>query len=279
MKAPARNGHEHAAQAIETAALRDLHAAADDELRRQLGLQLHEVNGALVSVAGGDPGILLNRTTGFGVDTPASRRQVEEITTIYRDAGVARYFVQHHPHAQPPELPEWLVANKLEPQRAWMKFRHDLVVAPADAGDPAPEPVTAGDAREFGAIAADGFDLKPETGALLARLVGRPGWHPLLVRIDGEIGGVATLYIHEDMGWCDWAVTRPAFRCHGIQRRLLAARLRLARKLGCSAVYTTTGAAVPGDAQHSYNNILNAGFRELYLSDNYAPPPIDSSRR
>jgi hypothetical protein len=34
-------------------------------------------------------------------------------------------------------------------------------------------------------------------------------------------------------------------------------------------VITETGEAVPGDAQHSYKNILKAGFRELYSRKNF----------
>lgn len=271
MNVPMTDRHQHAAQEIESAALRELHEAADDTLRRRIGLHLHETGGALVSAASGDPGIVINRTTGLGVFTPASRSRIDELVTIYRDAGVARYFVQHHPRAVPPELPEWLAAAGLVPQRAWMKFRHDLAALPEDVGAPAPEPVDADRARELGAIVADGFDLQPETGALLSRLAGRPRWHPFMVRIDGEIAGGAALYVHEGMGWCDWAATRPTHRGRGVQRALLAARLRLARELGCDAVYTTTGVAVPGEAQPSYHNILDAGFRELYVSDNYAP--------
>lgn len=268
----ARSNDEHAAQRIETAALWDLHDAAGDTLRRRLALHCHERGGTLISVAGGDPSILINRTTGLGVFEPATRGRVEEIVAAYREASIPRFFVQHHPRSGPPEIAEWLAAAGLERQRAWMKFRHDHATVPEPAGDLAPEPVDADHAQDFGAIAAEGFDLKPETAPLLARLVGRPGWHPFMVRIDGEVAGVAALLIHEQAGWCDWASTRPAFRGRGVQRALLAARLHLARDSGCRVVYTTTGAAVPGDPQHSYNNILNAGFEEFYLSENFAPP-------
>lgn len=271
MKAPSGEPDGHEAQAIEAAALRELHEAADDTLRDRLGLYRHEGGGRLVSVATGEPSILINRTTGLGVSARATRQQVDDIVSCYRDAGVARFFVQRHPRALPPELADWLAAAGLEPQRDWIKFRHDLATLPGPSGELVPEPVDADHARDFGAIAADGFDLKPGTAALVARLVGRPGWHPFMVRIDGAVAGVAALLIHEQTGWCDWASTRPAFRGRGVQCALLAARLHLARKSGCRVVYTTTGAAAPGDPQHSCNNILNAGFEELYLSENYAP--------
>lgn len=102
MKAPSEDPHGHEAQAIEAAALRELHEAADGTLRDRLGLYRHEGGGTLVSVAAGDPSILINRTTGLGVSWLATRQQVDEIVSCYRDAGVARFFVQRHPQALPP---------------------------------------------------------------------------------------------------------------------------------------------------------------------------------
>jgi hypothetical protein len=57
-----------------------------------------------------------------------------------------------------------------------------------------------------------------------------------------------------------------------VQRALLAHRCRQAEALGCRRVHTCTGEAVPGDPQHSYNNILRCGFRETYVRGNWAPP-------
>ncbi len=34
---------------------------------------------------------------------------------------------------------------------------------------------------------------------------------------------------------------------------------------------TTTGEEVEGDPQHSYKNIVRAGFREAYVRENFAP--------
>lgn len=72
--------------------------------------------------------------------------------------------------------------------------------------------------------------------------------------------------------WFDFGATAPAFRRRGSQAALLAARVERALDLGCRAMYTCTGVAVPGDPQHSYKNILKAGFREDYVRANYAPP-------
>jgi GNAT superfamily N-acetyltransferase len=68
-------------------------------------------------------------------------------------------------------------------------------------------------------------------------------------------------------------------RGHGLQRRLLAVRLRLAKSLGFLAVITTTF-----DNPASSNNLIRAGFR-LYTPDvpwgslgtNYWRKPVNES--
>ena len=64
----------------------------------------------------------------------------------------------------------------------------------------------------------------------------------------------------------------PKFRQRGSQAAVLAARINHAVELGCRRLYSCTGEEVPGDPQHSYKNILKAGFRETYIKENYAPP-------
>jgi GNAT superfamily N-acetyltransferase len=260
------------AESIERRALIDLHAAADDQLRDALGLRLETVDGATVSIVAGVPSIVLNRVQGLGLVEPAHRESVARIRNLYREAGIERFFLHHSDAAQPPELADWLELAGLKPQRRWMKFVRDaqqpcesrassLTVKAAD-------PDTAAD---FGEIAAQGFGLTPEAGRLVSNLVNRPGWRVFLT-FDGDTPvGTGALFVAGDVGWCDWASTRPDYRGYGSQGALLARRIAEARSLGCRTIYATTGEAVPGDPQHSYRNLQRAGFRELYSRDNYAP--------
>ena len=70
----------------------------------------------------------------------------------------------------------------------------------------------------------------------------------------------------------DFGATAPAFRQQGSQSALMAARIAHAASLGCHTLMTCTGEDVPGDPQHSYSNILRAGFEPTYLRENFAPP-------
>lgn len=259
------------AEHAEGAALTELHAAADASLVALLGLELHRVDGALVSLARRDPSILLNRVVGLGLEAPARPDTPGTLRRIYREAGVSRFFLHHGERSKPAELVDWLREAGLVPHRRWMKFVRDPEVSCALDSGLRVERIGPDHADSFADIVASGFDLTPEGGRLVSRLATRPGWH-LYLSFDGDrpLGGAA-LYVIDGIGWFDWAATRPEARGRGSQQALLARRIADARELGCRLLCATTGEAVPGDPQHSYHNLLKAGFREAYLRDNYVP--------
>lgn len=259
------------AERIERAALEALHRSAPAQVRERLGLGLDEVDGALVAVAAGEPGILLNRTLGLGLAAPATKQGVRRICRIYEANGVGRYFIHRHPDAQPADLVPWLREARLAPARRWMKFSRGTLPPPAAETDLRIEEIGPAHAATFGRIVADAFDLG-HSAELLAGVVGQPGWHAYL-SFDGDAAvGAGALYLHGTGGWLDMGATKPAGRGRGSQRAILARRIADAIDAGCEHLFTTTGEEAPGDPQHSYHNIQWAGFRESYLRDNYAPP-------
>jgi len=54
-----------------------------------------------------------------------------------------------------------------------------------------------------------------------------------------------------------------------VQGAVMAARINKAAELGLDMLFTETGEAVEGEAQHSYGNILRYDFKELYARQNY----------
>jgi len=92
--------------------------------------------------------------------------------------------------------------------------------------------------------------------------------------------GAAALRVEDGVGWFDWSATRPEFRGRGSQTLLLATRIRKAVELGCHTLCSETGEAVPGDPQHSFHNLVRAGFRPTHTRDNFAPAAVtDASGR
>lgn len=264
----------HQSDEIERAALEDLHAAASPALRRRLGLEGRAIGAAFVSVAAALPAsaIVINRAHGVGLGAPETEESVAEMVEAYRKAGVERFLLQLYPEARPRTIPDWLATRGLGPTRGWQKFSRGR--------EPVPEPPTDLEIRRvgpehgeaFGAIVSDAFDLGEAAAPWLAALAGRPRWH-VFMSFEGETpAGAGALFIEGDVAWTDYGATAPRFRRRGSQGALLCARLRLALDEGCRAVHTCTGEAVPGDPQHSYANILRAGFREDRVTANYAPP-------
>lgn len=258
---------------LELAALEDLHRAAPDELVDALALQGFHAGSGFVSLAGALPpsAIVINRVLGLGLHSPVSREQLRQVLQRYRHAGADHFLFQLHPRAAPAELTEWLEEEGLEPVRAWQKF----VRAPQPVAAPDTDlEVRLVDAREgdaFARIVCDGFDLGRDALPWLARLPGRPDWHVFMTFDRDTPVGAGTLFVRNRLGWLDFAATAPQWRQRGSQRALLSARINRAWESGCARVFACTGVDVPGDPQHSYRNLLQAGFHEDYIRANYAP--------
>lgn len=262
------------AETLERAALEDLHLAATDQEIRKLGLEALTIDGALVSIAARllPSAIVINRAIGFGLDRPATAQTVRDIAAAYREADVARYFVHVHPDAKPEKLPRWLERAGLEKARGWQKFaRGNGPVEVRETGLSVRE-IGPEHGEAFGRIVCAAFDLGDDAIPWLARLPGRERWH-VFMSFDGEDpAGAGALFVDGHLAWTDFGATSPGFRRRGSQSAVLAARIKRAVESGCRRMFTCTGVDVPGDPQHSYRNILRAGFRQDYVRENYAPP-------
>jgi hypothetical protein len=256
---------------VERAALEAIHLAAPDDVRQQSGLAFDVVGTAAVSISRHDPSTLLNRAVGLGVDEPALRDDVDALVTRYRDFDIGRYYLHLHPEARPPELREWVIGAGLERARGWMKFRRGRDAPPPARSDLEARRVDRSESETFGRIVAGAFGMKPSSSRLLAALAESPRWRTYLA-FDGETPAAAAgLFVHDNAAWLDWAATLPEFRRRGAQSLLVRKRILDALDLGCRAMFTETGEAVGSDPQHSYRNILRAGFETAHLRENFVP--------
>ena len=125
--------------------------------------------------------------------------------------------------------------------------------------------------EDFGTIVCTAFGMGSQSVPVLAGLANDPRWN-VFVSYDGDQpAGAGAMFVDNGLAWMEWGATDPAFRRRGSQGAIMAARLNLAIDLGCEHLFTETGEAVEGDPQHSYGNILKAGFEESVLRWNYAP--------
>lgn len=261
-------------EALERAALEDIHRAAPAGVAGQLGLLPFNSGGAFVSLAAGLPAgaIVINRAIGLGVSSPADEASVHEIVAAYAKAGIDRYFVHRHPRSAPEPLPDWLQAAGLERARGWQKFERALTPTAIPPSDLGVRQVGREHGLEFARIACSAFDLGDVAVPWLAEIPGRADWHVFMSFAGDTPAGTGALFVRDRLAWFDFGATAPGFRKRGSQAALLAHRIGYALELGCRKLLTCTGEAVPGDPQHSYRNILRAGFRASYVRENYAPP-------
>ena len=256
---------------LETVGLEVLHTIAGDELRARLGLRLERIEGTVISIAANDPSILLNRSIGLGLSSPATEDAIERLCAVYRAHDVEHFYLGVHPAARPDDIAQLLANAGLKSGRRWMKFERGPDPTPSVESSLEVREIGEEHVNDFSRIAVAGFGLTSAAGALFRGLIDRPGFR-LYMTFDGDTpAGTGLVYIDGDHAWFDWAATDPEFRQLGSQRALLARRIEDAVAAGCTRLMTATGEAVPGNPQHSYHNIEWAGFEPKFLRENWIP--------
>jgi GNAT superfamily N-acetyltransferase len=228
-----------------------------------------EIGGAICLGFGGTPGsALFNRALGLGLAEPATEAVLDQIDAFFAERGLA-YGIPLTPDAQPTELAEWLATRGFKRGYAWTKF--------ARGSEPPPLVESALRVQELGVDRADVFadvfvgayGTPDVTRALLEPLPASDGWR-CFAAFDGETpAATGALFVIGSVGWLGAAGTLPEFRRRGAQRVLLAARIEAARRAGCETLVTETGEPVGGRPGDSYRNLVRAGFKPLYVRQNY----------
>lgn len=258
-------------ETVERAALVAWYRAASQLELPNYDWRLEEVDDALCSVSATEPSILINRVLGLGIHSQPTHDQLNEIKRIYRDAGVSRFFLHVVPQFMGPDTEQVLTDCGYRRYRGWMKFKRGTAEVEPVKTDLEVRRIGPEEASDFAAIAAPAFDMTPATEPVIAALANNPDWH-LYMSFDGSRpAGTGAIYIKGSFAYTDWGATHPDFRRRGSQTANLNARISDALAGGCTTIVTVTGEAVPGDPQHSYNNILKRGFEEAYLRENWIP--------
>jgi len=261
----------HELERIELRALRAWYSAAAAARPAGYDWRLQEVGDALCSVSGTEPSILVNRVLGLGSARTPTFEQLVEIRELYTRANVSRFFLHVVPDVVGATKDELLTAAGYRRHRGWMKFTRGPGPIREARTDLTVRRIGVEEAADFAAIVAPGFGMSPTSEPVLAALADDPRWHLFMSFAGSRPAGTGAIFIDQDLGYLDWAATHPDYRRRGSQSAILSARLRYAFDAGCTMVVTMTGEAVPGDPQHSYGNILRAGFSEAYLRENWIP--------
>ena len=266
------NKTERISEEIEREALISLHKYCPPETAQELGLYLLEVGDALAAASTKDQSVVINRALGLGTQDRVTQETLNNITKFYRDLSINKYFLHVYPNELPDNDKDILEKEGLQKSRGWMKFKRDDSPPPeAPTELIIREASTTEEALHFGRIVANAFGMTENSAPMLAGLINNPHWHIFLSYSGDTPAGAGAMFVHGGSAWMEWGATDPNFRRMGSQAAIMSARIQRAIELGCKRMFTETGEAVEGDPQHSYKNILKAGFTESVLRENYAP--------
>jgi GNAT superfamily N-acetyltransferase len=214
-----------------------------------------------------------NRAIGLGVDAPATDEVIDAVIARFTAAGIKDYWLHVNPAAEP-NLAERLAARGFTqpPRRSWAKFLREPAVAAPRASRFAIRVAEPRDASAVAECVCGAFGMPSAVAPWFAALVGRGGWRVLVAEAEGKIVASGSLFIDGKTGWLGIGATLAEHRKRGAQSALLAARVDLASRAGCTLLATETGESIEGEPNPSFGNIRKAGFVQVCSRANYAAP-------
>ena len=157
-------------------------------------------------------------------------------------------------------------------RRSWIKLAR-LSAAVAEQPEAMPIDLCGlDDADAFAQLLTRNFGAAPELAQRLASLVQRPRWYVFVARAGNQVAAAAALFVQGEIGHLGFAATAPEYRGHGLQRALIARRLRLGQALGCRLLVSETGLPIADEPNPSLHNLLTLGLRAVETRDNYVLP-------
>ncbi|HKW12556.1 MAG TPA: hypothetical protein VJO33_19365 [Gemmatimonadaceae bacterium] len=257
---------------VEAEAWAELQLSLAPEFRKQYGIQVQRVGGAVLLLATGSSTLAINRVIGLGFTTPLNECQLDGIIAAYASAGVERFVIQWSPEAIPLEATEWFA------QRGYRLVSKNVKVyrrAGALPNDPTIDSrlrvkqIGPEDAETFERIVARPLGVPEGLGPGIRSTIGRREWRFYLVHDDARPIAGAALYTRGKHAWCGLGATIESDRKRGAQTALLARRLSDAAALGCEWVSADTVAETADRPNSSYRNMRRVGFSELYERPNF----------
>lgn len=238
-----------------------------EEIANDLGIEVQEFGSAIGFAFKALPHWMMNRVLGLGYELPATTGQIEDVIEFYgkRELPVGISLI---PHAKPPEITEWLRQKGFALQNIWAKMVRDNSPIEERTLDFRIVELGEGDVARYSEVMCEGFEMPSRCVPVFAALDRVPGNHVYGVLDDGELIAVSVLTIVERIGHLNSMTTLKSHRGRGIQGALMAHHINEGIKLGCNWFATETG-LLPGQVNHSYNNMVRSGFRLAYERPNY----------
>ncbi|RRI03506.1 hypothetical protein EH240_10070 [Mesorhizobium tamadayense] len=259
----------------------DLYDAAPADFAARHGLSIARDGDLVWTTCTTIPFIHFNCVKNIGVDGPATEAEVDALLAHYRAAGILRPWFYTSPHTEPSRLRCWLEARGLQHQSGWERIFRDATPLAAEplfpADDLSVEEVTPETAPEWASF-IDGKYRLPTSPWLLA-LVGRKGWHHYMLKRDGAVAAVRSLFISDGTAWSGIDAPVPGIMAPSFDLdAMLGERLvRDGIAAGAKLFVADIEAPRPERDGPAYRNYARLGFRIAYLRSHYSYLPAHSS--
>ena len=257
------------AHRIESAAWHDLLGVQSPDQTRAAGISCRKHDG-IVTISGPGAGPMFNRALAAG----CVAAQLAAVHRHFQRSEINKFFI-HVDEEDCARLDEGAQRLGLvHYRRSWLRLARPAAPVSPVASALTIAPATAADMLDAPRVYCRAFDAPEHLWPVFSALLGSPSWECMVVRDGGRPVGMGLLFVDGDIGYLAGGAIDPGFRRRGAHRALMAARLRRAFARGCRWVMTETGEPVPGDAQHSYRNMLRCGFQRIGRTVHYAPPQM-----
>jgi hypothetical protein len=178
---------------------------------------------------------------------------------------------------------QWLGGRGYERGVSWVKLVHDPAV-PIPSENPEVMVYELGedeaDGEGMSMIAAEALGLSITAETLFFGLPIRAGWRcytAAVPLVDDRIVATGSMLIDGGVALIGIDATIESARGRGCQQALLRRRLLDAAAVGCHTVFAEFGECDPRSAKIARRNLLCAGFREAYRSQNWQRPALRSA--
>lgn len=243
--------------------------------RDRLGITTHRLGGGVVLSMRHDVTGYWNKALGFGFTEPVTSDLVDQVIGIYRAERAPVAVLQMAPEVLPEDWTEICEKHGLQPSGRIAKLAasiDDVVIR--NKTELRIVPVTADLAGAWARTILSSFGMPHEgLAGMLEASVGHPDFFPYAALAGDIVVGGAALYVKGEVGSLNSGAVLPDYQRRGGQRAMVAARLVLARELGCRFVVGETGQPAEGKFNPSYDNMLRAGLTPMYVRRNWVWRP------
>lgn len=235
-----------------------------------LGVATHRFAGGLVLSARNDVTGYWSKAIGFGFSEPITGDLVDKVIDLFRAENNRNASLAFAPEVLPADWAEMVAARGLRPGPRIVKLAARIQDLRAGSTNLRIAPVSENDAEAWAEVVLTGFN-EPIAGyrGMFAATARHPRFHPYAVWDGHRLVGGGNLFVDGSVGALVAGSVLPGARGQGGQTGLIAARADKARELGCEWLVTECFEPPEGQRNSSLDNMLRAGFRPLYVRQNF----------